>query len=260
MQVVICRKTALGLACASRQTDLVIAFMHAGARDAGGDIDGLHRTLIRTGDHTSRRLLNSSPYTTAFRRKKMNGAQGPPNKITPEEPTSRQSRKDGTAQRRKGKEQEQENVVSAGALADRNSGGQPDAPKEASRRRLAATGVNSLRALLQQNAVVLAMSPSPSSKMAEEPQPKQVEPSVPRVRRGRGVFRGSEEAAAGDAAEPSRRQSVREYKVCSCSVRLVGVKAILPNEILSHEACFPLAPLTQCRTHVFWFRHCLRLL
>lgn len=193
----------------------MIAFMNAGARDTGGDIDGLHRNLIRTGDHASRRQLNSSPYTTAFRRKKLNGAQSPRNKPQQGESARQnpQSRRDSASHRRKAKGQEQESSPSAGVSADENnSNEQPEVPKEASRRRLAATGMNSLRALLQHNAVALA-TPLPSTKMAEEQHAKHAEQPA-RVRRGRGRFQGSE-AAAGDAPAPSMRNSARESKVCS---------------------------------------------
>ena len=215
-----CRRTALGLACSSRNIELVVAFMSAGARDGGGDIDGLHRTLIRCGDHVSRRQLNACPYTTAFRRKKLNGDQSLPNMSQQQGESSRQgrnaqARRGGAEQaRRQAKEQGQgqEGSPLAAVSADENNSGQPDAPKEMSRRRLAATGVNSLRALLKQNAEALA-APSPSGNMADEQQAKQLE--QPRVRRGRGRFQGSEHAAAGDAPEPSMRYAARETKVCS---------------------------------------------
>lgn len=204
-----CRKTALGLACASRQVDLVIAFMNAGARDVGRDIDALHRTLIRTGDHTSRRLLNACPYTTAFRRKTKEGAQGGSGKPVDEN----LSRRDTSSRRqvqgpRMSREQEKDSCQS-GDVSTEESSAQSEAPKEATRRRLAATGVNSLKALLQHNAATLASSPSPSSRMSEVREAKQSEPSAPRVRRGRGRFQGSEEAAAGDASEPVLRQHGR---------------------------------------------------
>ena len=204
----VCRRTALGLACSSRNIELVIAFMNAGARDAGGYIDGLHRTLIRCGDHTSRRLLNACPYTTAFRRKTLNGGQNPLNK-----PQQGDSPQRSSQARRRGKEQENEGSPSASMSADDSCGGQTDAPKEVSRRRLAATGVNSLRALLKQNAVALA-TPSPLGKMAEEQPAKQLEQPA-RVRRGRGRFQGSEQAAAGDASEPSMRRGAKPSKVWS---------------------------------------------
>jgi hypothetical protein len=220
----------LGLACACRKVDIVIAFMNAGARDTAGDIDHLHRALIRSGDHATRRLLNASPLTTAFRRKKLNGVQNQPAKSpqgqllrhTGDAKETAQSRQGGAARHRKGEEQEPEVSSSASASADENSSGQPEAPKEVLRRRLAATGVNSLRALLQQNAVALAQPSTPSPKMVEaQHQAKHVhvEQPAPRIRRGRGRFQGSEEAAAGDAPEVGVRHPVRESKVCATVVR-----------------------------------------
>lgn len=43
-------------------------FMTAGASDPSGDVDALHRELIKSGDRSRRQVLNSCKYTTAFRR------------------------------------------------------------------------------------------------------------------------------------------------------------------------------------------------
>lgn len=67
---VTCRKTALAMACASHLVDLVVLLMKAGAPDLSGDVDVLHRELIKCGDRNRRQVLNNCKYTTAFRREK----------------------------------------------------------------------------------------------------------------------------------------------------------------------------------------------
>ena len=65
-----CRKTALAMACAGQLVDLVVLFMTAGAPDPSGDVDALHRELIKSRDRNRRQVLNTCKYTTAFRREK----------------------------------------------------------------------------------------------------------------------------------------------------------------------------------------------
>lgn len=187
------------MACKSLHVESVVLFMSAGAPDLSGDVDALHRELIKSGDRSRRQVLNSCKFTTAFRRET--------------NPKCMLVQTHGT---------ESDEAQMSDVQADKVKGGPP-------RRRLASSGMHALGKLLASDAAVLAKgapsqlaihkddarhSPHGSSlKPRRTPgplsTPNQTDQISFRKQRGRGRFTGK-----GDG--PSQAHMVRN--TCSNSV------------------------------------------
>ena len=193
--------------------------MKAGAKDVGGDIDALHRVLIRSGDRTGRRLLNNCPYTSTFRRKTLEDERAKGGPKTPRSgPLHGNGRrgpgKDARHKRRSEGRGHGARTDSSGELSKTSQelpstpaqctprAGEPGdnaaaTPKTPSRRRIAAQGVASLKALLHHNAKALEGPPGSGNA---------------RMQRGRGRFQAAGAPKKGEAAGFSDAPSARHVR------------------------------------------------
>lgn len=188
------------MACSRLLVHCVVLFMTAGASDPSGDVDALHRELIKTGDRSRRQVLNSCKYTTAFRRE-----VNPKCKVL------------------YGHTESSDEIQTSETQGDMARGAPP-------RRRLASSGMHALGKLLASDAAALSRAGSSPPKTervqsSDHSHVRGLKPPMPahlatpkhgdkiplRKQRGRGRF-----TVAGEGA--SNAHMVRDVSIKWCSI------------------------------------------